>query len=245
MRKMTGNERIYMGRKRQKGVQTMRAAIFTIDTGAYKAKGRERGGVRAESGCWNMLGFEVKAAGLLPQEREVVAAVMRQLSDSGSVELILTTGARPGYMEDDCAPDALAEVADRLLPGDRGGAARVQLCGTRRNPCWSGCRRGSGTEDTDAEPAGERKDGERGHGVYPAGARAGCGESELMIRVTYLGHSGFLVETDRDMYFLFDYYKGVVPADSMKDKENVWCSSSHAHYDHYGKVDLRIFERTV
>ena len=31
-----------------------------------------------------------------------------------------------------------------------------------------------------------------------------------MIRVTYLGHSGFLVET-QDMYFLFDYYKGEFP----------------------------------
>ena len=62
------------------------------------------------------VGFEVKAAGLLPQEKEVVAAVMRQLSDTGSVEMIITTGA-VGYMEEDCAPDALTEVADRLLPG--------------------------------------------------------------------------------------------------------------------------------
>ena len=104
-----------MGRKIQKGVQMMRAAIFTIDTGAYKAKA-ESAAASALRRMLEHVGFEVKAAGLLPQEKEVVAAVMRQLSDTGSVEMIITTGA-VGYMEEDCAPDALAEVADRLLPG--------------------------------------------------------------------------------------------------------------------------------
>ena len=93
----------------------MRAAIFTIDTGAYKAKA-ESAAASALRRMLEHVGFEVKAAGLLPQEKEVVAAVMRQLSDTGSVEMIITTGA-VGYMEEDCAPDALTEVADRLLPG--------------------------------------------------------------------------------------------------------------------------------
>ena len=93
----------------------MRAAIFTIDTGAYKAKA-ESAAASALRRMLEHVGFEVKAAGLLPQEKEVVAAVMRQLSDTGSVEMIITTDA-VGYMEEDCAPDALTEVADRLLPG--------------------------------------------------------------------------------------------------------------------------------
>ena len=53
-----------------------------------------------------------------------------------------------------------------------------------------------------------------------------------MIKVTYLGHSGFLVETDRE-YFLFDYYKGVFPA--INEKKKMYVFVSHAHYDHYGK----------
>ena len=104
-----------MGRKIQKGVQMMRAAIFTIDSGIYKAKA-ESAAASALKRMLEQVGFEVKAAGVLPQEREVVAAVLRQLSDTGSVEMIITTDA-VGYMEEDCAPDALAEVADRLLPG--------------------------------------------------------------------------------------------------------------------------------
>lgn len=93
----------------------MRAAIFAIDTGAYKAKA-ESAAATALKRLLEQVGFEVKAAGVLPQEREVVSSVIRQLSDSESVELILTTGAI-GYMEEDCAAEAVADAAHRLLPG--------------------------------------------------------------------------------------------------------------------------------
>ena len=53
-----------------------------------------------------------------------------------------------------------------------------------------------------------------------------------MMKVTYLGHSGFLVETD-DAYFLFDYYKGTVPELDISKKMFVFVS--HGHYDHYSK----------
>ena len=58
----------------------------------------------------------MKAAGILPQEKEVVATVITQLSDSESVELILTAGAT-GYLEEDCAADAVIDTSERLLPG--------------------------------------------------------------------------------------------------------------------------------
>ncbi len=93
----------------------MRAAIFTIDSGIYKAKA-ESAAASALKRMLEQVGFEVKAAGVLPQEREVVAAVLRQLSDSGAVELILTTGA-VGYQDGDCAPEAVADVAEMLIPG--------------------------------------------------------------------------------------------------------------------------------
>ncbi len=93
----------------------MRAAIFTVDSGIYKAKA-ESAAASALKRMLEQVGFEVKAAGVLPQEREVLSTVLRQLSDSGSVELILTTGA-VGYQEGDCAPEAVADVAEILLPG--------------------------------------------------------------------------------------------------------------------------------
>ena len=59
---------------------------------------------------------QAEAAGVLPEEKDVLSSVIKQLSDNRSVELILTTGS-VGYRSRDCAPDVLMETADRLLPG--------------------------------------------------------------------------------------------------------------------------------
>lgn len=64
----------------------MKAAIFTIDTGKYKAKA-ESAAATALKRMLVQVGFEVKAAGVLPQEKEVLASVIRQLADSRSVDL--------------------------------------------------------------------------------------------------------------------------------------------------------------
>lgn len=93
----------------------MKAAIFTIDSGIYKAKD-ESAAATALKRVLEQVGFEVKAAGVLPQEREVISAVLRQLADSEAVQMILTTGA-VGYLEEDCAPEATADVLDIVLPG--------------------------------------------------------------------------------------------------------------------------------
>ena len=61
-----------------------------------------------------------------------------------------------------------------------------------------------------------------------------------MMKVTFLGHSGFLTETD-DMYLLFDYYKGELP--EMDPDKKMCVFVSHAHYDHYGKEIFRLREK--
>lgn len=53
-----------------------------------------------------------------------------------------------------------------------------------------------------------------------------------MIKITYLSHSGFLVELE-ETYMLFDYYKGELPRMDREKKMLVFVS--HAHYDHYKK----------
>lgn len=50
------------------------------------------------------------------------------------------------------------------------------------------------------------------------------------MKVTYIHHSGFLVETDR-FYYLFDYEKGALPA--MDAEKLIFVLSSHSHGDHY------------
>jgi L-ascorbate metabolism protein UlaG (beta-lactamase superfamily) len=53
---------------------------------------------------------------------------------------------------------------------------------------------------------------------------------EVIMEITYLGHSGFLVETS-DAYFLFDYIRGELPAFSKEKRLYVF--ASHAHHDHW------------
>jgi len=50
------------------------------------------------------------------------------------------------------------------------------------------------------------------------------------MRVIYIHHSSFLVETDR-CYYLFDYEKGRLP--QMDVTKPIFVLSSHSHHDHY------------
>ncbi len=92
----------------------MKAAVFTVSTRAYKAKQESAAGTAVKR-VVEQVGFDVKA-GVLPEDRTVVEAVLRQLADIGSVQLILTVGST-GVLKKNCAPDALTDAAERLLPG--------------------------------------------------------------------------------------------------------------------------------
>lgn len=50
------------------------------------------------------------------------------------------------------------------------------------------------------------------------------------MKVSYLDHSGFLLEL-KDRYYVFDYYKGVLPPLNKEKEVLVFCS--HSHGDHY------------
>lgn len=56
------------------------------------------------------------------------------------------------------------------------------------------------------------------------------------MQITYIGHSGFLVEF-RNCYCIFDYYKGTLP--TLEPRKPILVFSSHAHGDHYNP---KIFE---
>ena len=58
--------------------------------------------------------------------------------------------------------------------------------------------------------------------------------------VTYLEHSGFLVETDQK-YFLFDYWKGELPP--LQYEKPLYVFASHAHHDHYTKDIFKLENR--
>ena len=57
------------------------------------------------------------------------------------------------------------------------------------------------------------------------------------MRITYIHHSGFLVETD-SCYYLFDYETGQLP--KMDVVKPIFVCSSHAHEDHYNPEVLDV-----
>lgn len=60
------------------------------------------------------------------------------------------------------------------------------------------------------------------------------------MKVTYISHSGFLVELEKHV-LLFDYFRGVIP-EFPKDKEFL-VFASHRHYDHFVKEIFALKEQ--
>ena len=56
-------------------------------------------------------------------------------------------------------------------------------------------------------------------------------------KVTYLSHSGFLVETEHN-YLLFDFWKGDIP--ELSYEKTLYVFSSHSHHDHYSKAIFKL-----
>lgn len=92
----------------------IRTAIITLsDKGSKGEREDESGKVIRE-----MIGDigVVDHYAVLPDEREVIADALIRLSDSGDIDLILTTGGT-GVAPRDVTPEATLAVIDRELPG--------------------------------------------------------------------------------------------------------------------------------
>ena len=59
----------------------------------------------------------------------------------------------------------------------------------------------------------------------------------MQMKVTYIKHSGYLVETEKS-YLLFDYWQGEVPR--LNYDKNLYIFSSHAHHDHFSRDIYRL-----
>lgn len=58
------------------------------------------------------------------------------------------------------------------------------------------------------------------------------------VKINYLYHSGFLIETDKSL-LIFDYYQGMVASLIKESPKNIFVFCSHSHSDHFNPV---IFE---
>lgn len=92
-----------------------KTAIVTISDRGSKGEREDRSGqVLAER--LSSEGFDVCFKTVIPDEFDQIREVLNDLSDSGKVALVLTTGGT-GVAPRDVTPDATLAVIDRAVPG--------------------------------------------------------------------------------------------------------------------------------
>ena len=93
----------------------MRVAVLTISDSVSQRKREDSSGPAVVAVCRG-LGWELASTGCLPDDQKQIAAQLRELADSGKVDVILTTGGT-GIGPRDTTPEATQSIADRVVPG--------------------------------------------------------------------------------------------------------------------------------
>jgi L-ascorbate metabolism protein UlaG (beta-lactamase superfamily) len=65
-------------------------------------------------------------------------------------------------------------------------------------------------------------------------------EEDEIMKVTYIGHSGFFIEWE-SCCWLFDYYQGEIP--EVDPDKKIFVFASHKHEDHYNPEIFRLHDR--
>ena len=93
----------------------MRIAILTISDRSARGEREDRSGPLIEE-IARKRGWEVIASAIIPDEQVEIEGRLASWSDSGEIDLILTTGGT-GFSARDQTPEATRNVVERLAPG--------------------------------------------------------------------------------------------------------------------------------
>jgi molybdenum cofactor synthesis domain-containing protein len=93
----------------------MRIAILTISDSVSRGEREDRSGPALVVRC-RELGWTITSALLASDDPTALRNQMRTIADSGSVDVLLTTGGT-GLGPRDVTPEATLELADRVIPG--------------------------------------------------------------------------------------------------------------------------------
>ncbi len=93
----------------------MRVSILTVSDSVSAGKHEDRSGPAVLGRCIQ-LGWETVACTVLADDRPAIEAFLKEIADSNSVDLILTTGGT-GLGPRDVTPEATVAVCERLIPG--------------------------------------------------------------------------------------------------------------------------------
>ncbi len=93
----------------------IRAVVITVSDKGYAGLRVDTSGPALAEALQN-LGARIVAQAVVPDERDQIAALLRQHAHSGQVDLIMTTGGT-GAAPRDVTPEATRDVIEREMPG--------------------------------------------------------------------------------------------------------------------------------
>ena len=91
------------------------AAVLTVSDRSFRGERPDGGGPLVAEMLKNA-GYEVTVTAIVPDEQAQIEEKLRQIADSGTVQLLVTTGGT-GFAPRDVTPEATLTVCDRLTPG--------------------------------------------------------------------------------------------------------------------------------
>ena len=100
-----------------------RVAIITSSDTGYRGEREDLSGPAIRE-IVEKNGYEVVSEDVLPDDRKMLSERMAEIADSGTAELILTTGGT-GFSPRDITPEATEDIIDRRVPGFRRQCVRT------------------------------------------------------------------------------------------------------------------------
>lgn len=91
------------------------AAVLTVSDRSARGERTDKSG-RVIEELLQSIDAEIKEYRIVPDERDIIAQNLRELSDKIGVDLIVTTGGT-GLTTRDVTPEATLEVIDKRIPG--------------------------------------------------------------------------------------------------------------------------------
>ncbi len=93
----------------------MRVALLTVSDSVSRGAREDRSGPALRDRC-AALGWQVVSAEVVADEPSALQARLKELADSGTADLILTTGGT-GLGPRDITPEATHTVCEKMIPG--------------------------------------------------------------------------------------------------------------------------------
>lgn len=90
--------------------------IITASDKGYAGEREDLSGPAIQEILQKNSSFNVVKTSILPDDKEMLAAMMRKMVDEDNLDLILTTGGT-GFSKRDVTPEATLEVIERRTPG--------------------------------------------------------------------------------------------------------------------------------